>query len=128
MAYEISVERDYVLVQLSPDTRIDPETLVAMLEEVHTLEAYRVDKEAAIWDFRGALPEMDFDAMLRFKAYVREHYNASWTHHYTAIVADEELLYGLARMYEMISDDVPTETGVFRDLDAAIAWVREKIR
>ena len=40
-----------------------------------------------------------------------------------AVVAPEDISYGLARMYELLSSDVPWEFSVFRDADAALAWL-----
>lgn len=40
-----------------------------------------------------------------------------------AVIAGNDLVYGLARMYEMIRDSKgETEVRVFRDRDEAIAW------
>ncbi len=126
MGYEISVEGDYVLLRVEPDTHVDRELLMEMLAEVHANHAYQTEKKAGVWDFRKTRPEMGFYDMLRIKKYVRENYDPSWTHHYTALVVDNEAGFGFARMYETITDDVPTEVSVFRDFDAAVAWVREK--
>ena len=40
-----------------------------------------------------------------------------------AIVASDDLAFGLARMYEMLRDDGQDQVQVFRDLDEAIAWL-----
>jgi hypothetical protein len=40
-----------------------------------------------------------------------------------AVVAPEDLSYGLARMYEFLSDSLPWEYVVFRSMDAALAWL-----
>ena len=41
----------------------------------------------------------------------------------TAILVAYDLHFGLARMYEMLSSDVPVEIVVFRDLEAATVWL-----
>jgi hypothetical protein len=41
----------------------------------------------------------------------------------TAVVVATDFHFGLARMYEVFSSDVPVEFVVFRDLEAATAWV-----
>ncbi|HEX6039855.1 hypothetical protein [Longimicrobium sp.] len=40
-----------------------------------------------------------------------------------AIVAHNDLGYGLGRMYEMMRDGAPEEVSVFRDLDEAFDWL-----
>ena len=46
----------------------------------------------------------------------------------TAVVAPEDLKYGLARMFQIMSDtdDFPFETRVFRSDDEAKQWLLEK--
>lgn len=41
----------------------------------------------------------------------------------TAIVAPHDLYFGLARTYELISDESPEEVMVFRDVDKALEWL-----
>ena len=45
----------------------------------------------------------------------------------TAIVAHEDLAYGLSRMYQVTtgSAELPYELQVFRDIDAARSWIDE---
>jgi hypothetical protein len=41
-----------------------------------------------------------------------------------AVVAPRDLSYGLARMYDMYSEGIPWQFVVFRDVEAALAWLR----
>lgn len=40
-----------------------------------------------------------------------------------AFIAPQDLEYGLGRMYELMEDDSPMETRVFRDASAACEWL-----
>lgn len=40
-----------------------------------------------------------------------------------AIVAPVDYVFGMARMYELLSSDTPEQIHVFRDLDAAERWL-----
>ena len=40
-----------------------------------------------------------------------------------AIVAPKDHVYGLSRMYEMLSTDTPEEIRVFREYDPAVKWL-----
>ena len=42
-----------------------------------------------------------------------------------AIVASEDIIYGLARMWESYAKDIPWEKMVFRKRDEAEKWIRE---
>ena len=44
-----------------------------------------------------------------------------------AVVGADDLVYGLARMWEAYAGEVSFETGVFRDIDAARQWIADKI-
>jgi len=46
----------------------------------------------------------------------------------TAVVAPKDLVYGLARMFQIMSDtdDFPFETRVFRSYEEAEQWLLEK--
>jgi hypothetical protein len=41
-----------------------------------------------------------------------------------AVIASEDLSFGLARMYQVFSDTVSWDFAVFRAPDAALAWLR----
>jgi hypothetical protein len=43
-----------------------------------------------------------------------------------AVVAPADVSFGLARMYGAFSDQVPTDFTVFKDMDAALAWLGVK--
>ena len=45
-----------------------------------------------------------------------------------AIVADEDLIYGLARMWEILIDETDWDTMVFRKREDAEAWIRERVK
>lgn len=42
-----------------------------------------------------------------------------------AIVAGSDLVFGMARMYELLRSDTPEDIRVFRDMDVARAWLGE---
>jgi len=42
-----------------------------------------------------------------------------------AIIADQDLGFGLSRMYEMLSDDLPQRIMVFRNMSDGEAWLLE---
>lgn len=43
-----------------------------------------------------------------------------------ALVANSNLNFGLSRMYEMMSGELQQATHVFKNIDAALAWLKEK--
>lgn len=45
-----------------------------------------------------------------------------------AIVGESDIVYGLARMYQAFVDEASWKVKVFRDLEAAKAWINEQTR
>jgi hypothetical protein len=45
-----------------------------------------------------------------------------------AVAAKQELVFGLARMWEMLSYKTPWEKKIFRNRDEAEAWIRERVK
>ena len=44
-------------------------------------------------------------------------------HKRIAVVVDDDVAFGIVRMYMAYSDDVPVRINVFRDLDGARTWL-----
>jgi len=62
-------------------------------------------------------------ALKKLADFMRRQYINSTTRPKIAVVAPEDISFGLARMYEVFSDDVPWDFVVFRVADAALAWL-----
>jgi len=58
-----------------------------------------------------------------FAAFVRQQFGDAELGPKVAVVAPEDISFGLARMYEAFSDSVPWEFMVFRDATAAVSWL-----
>ena len=43
-----------------------------------------------------------------------------------ALIAEDDLDYGMSRMYQMLSDNLPQKISVFRDTDIAENWLLSK--
>ena len=123
--FEIIVEDDWVRIRVRPDSVITNDLILSILEELYAMEVYRSEKAAGLWDFRGCRSDLNYKKFGKVTDYIDLHYESSWSHTYTAIVADGDLNYGLARMYEILTDDVPTKTSIFRDMDEAQKWLKE---
>lgn len=74
-----------------------------------------------LWDLRRAELDWSSEELREFSEWVRE--NRQPGEGKTAVVVSRDLHFGLARMYEVFSSDLPVEFVVFRDLGAATAWV-----
>jgi hypothetical protein len=123
--FEITVEDDWVRIRVMPDSVVTSDLILSILKKLYSLEAYRSEKVAGLWDFRGCRSDLNYEQIEQIEKYIDLKYDSSWSHKYTAIVADEDLIFGLSRTYEMMTDNVPTITNVFRDMDEAQKWLKE---
>jgi hypothetical protein len=125
--FEISVEEDHVRVRAEPGSVVGADGLVAALEELFRLPAYRSEKTAVLWDFRGCETDLRYETMRKVSEFVNAHYDPGWSHRFTALVVDRAVSYGMARMYEAMIDLLPIEVQVFRVIEAARAWLAAKV-
>jgi len=124
--FEISVEKDYILLRVEPGRTVTADLVFRMLGEAYSLRAYQSESRAGLWDFRGCRSDLHHEEMQKIRDYVTSHYDPSWSVKFTALVGEGDLAYGLARMYEALSDRIPTALEVFRDFDEATEWLRKK--
>ena len=97
------------------------ESSVAVLEAISAGEAWPADAPA-IWDVREAsFPGASGDALRALAAERARFENRRVAR--VAMVVDDDLNFGLMRMFEMLSDTEHGSIQVFRDLDAALRWV-----
>lgn len=124
--FDIEVKDAYILVRPHPGTVVNQELMVAMFHQLRALEAYRQDKEADLWDFRGCDTDLHYEDIARLMDDVRAGYDPHWTHERTAVVVDADLLYGLSRVYQALVSEFPIDIEIFRDVDRAVAWLESK--
>ena len=62
-------------------------------------------------------------ALNEFADFMRRQFASTTARPKVAVVAPKDISFGLARMYEVFSGDVPWEFVVFRAADAALAWL-----
>ena len=81
----------------------------------------------ALWDLRQAarqnLPTND---ILSLVSYIKSHQQERGAGYKVAIVAEHDLLFGGARMFEAFADTVPFNCRVFRDIEEAERWITGK--
>ncbi len=118
--------------QLKPDERLVILIHVGAVPDDEFLSFYkalyedsRFDKSFNILvDLRQTESSVRSSATLNdFADFIRKQYVSTTARPKVAVVAPEDISFGLARMYETFSADVPWEFSVFRAADAALAWL-----
>ncbi|MCP3981766.1 MAG: hypothetical protein GY716_20890 [bacterium] len=78
-----------------------------------------------LWDMRNARFEVDADDVFSFATFVRV--AAPSVRLRTALVFSTDPEFGLGRMFEVFRAQDNAQTEVFRDMDLALAWLREPV-
>ena len=82
-----------------------------------------------IWDCRDTEPDtlLTYSAIEDIVRLTKEHANRRESGK-TALVVSTDETFGLGRMYEILADisDLPHSVRVFRSMDEATSWIREK--
>lgn len=110
--YSIELQGEVCLVTFKPGTVVTP----AMVKEAVARERLMDQREQIkdIWDFRGCTPSKNFTygAIERFVEYVNSVFKGKWNSK-TAFLVDENLAFGVTRMFLSLSERLPSEICVF---------------
>jgi hypothetical protein len=113
---------DYRIHDRLLDTRasgvLDDETLVGYVRTVMADAAY-ADADADLFDARDVTDvRLTAEGMRSIATVIQQ---SGLSSKRVAVVATLPAMFGMARMFEMLRDDI--EVRVFRDRDAALEWI-----
>lgn len=114
--YEIDTERRIILSSASGTLK--DEDLQSHQQALLSDPAF-APTFCQLWDFRGIDRVEVSNALLRELAGSRSFAPGAKR----AVVASRDLLYGLARMFQIMHDDAPEDFQVFRTLEDATSWL-----
>lgn len=103
-------------------------TLREVEEHLDVEERDRALGYAELFDARGARADLSPDDIRRLVDRARRAKAAGLVVGPTAIVADNDLMFGMARMYAILSEFVHAPVEVFRDEEPALAWLDDFMR
>jgi hypothetical protein len=104
-------------------TVVGPLTLANMVKYAEALLSEVRNRKPLIWDLRQASFKLNADQVKELAAAVNR--VAEQNKPKTAFVVDQDLEFGLVRMFGAYRDHGETKIGVFRELDAARQWIAE---
>ena len=124
--YQIAFFNSYLLVTFQAGTLVTPAIILSVLSEEFRLPRAKV--ECDIWDIRGceADRDIDVDAMFQIVSFIKERFHSKLLHRKTAIVVDQDVTYGLTRMFQILADDLPYEIEIFRTYREAQQWIENE--
>ena len=122
----ISVTRSDNIIHVSfrPGCTVGADLLMEALQRDLALDDGEGNND--FWDFRGSNidEKLTYQIVAQMVSQVGVSRKGRWNRK-TAMLVDQDLQYGMARMYESLTDDMPFEVGVFRDEQEAMAWLKE---
>lgn len=116
------VDPDTGIAHYSATGDVTRDDVLSIIKKVYSDPAFR-SPWLSMWDLTGARPLFTADELREVAAYVRDHRPVDAGR--IAIVATEDLAYGMSRMYEVFASDLQVETSVFRDSGLAQRWLLE---
>jgi hypothetical protein len=78
---------------------------------------------AELFDARGASTDLQGDEVRRLVDRAQAILSRGGVVGATAVVADNDVVFGMARMYAMMAEFARAPVEVFRDLEPALAWL-----
>lgn len=122
MPARVSVDPDRNTVILELVGRLSVAEATTVLAEIGADERLRQGPTGLV--DATALAGIDLEARdVRQLAFLASQADRLWTGGRWAIVAPSDLVYGIARMYQLIRSEAPYELGVFRSPDEARRWL-----
>ena len=78
----------------------------------------------AIWDISNAeIHQITVDTIKTIVEHIKTHLNNRGSKYKIAIVAPEDLNFGISRMFATYGSDLPVSIGIHRDIDDAYRWL-----
>jgi len=123
MEYYIQIHDQYLLVCFKKDTVLSPDLIREVLTEQRKEKGHLVLND--VWDTRGCIPDrrLNSESIARIVDYIKELHAPGQYHQKSALIVDSELAYGVSRIYQTLTEELPFETQIFRDNQEAQAWI-----
>ena len=125
MAIEIKIDHDNQIRTAIVTGKLTFEDLLSKLKEIF-IDRDIYDLPHSLWDIRQAdITSFTAEQISRLAEFVAGNWGLEGKNK-IALVADKNFIFGLARMYEILSNfKSPSMTMVFHDYDEALTWLKE---
>ena len=124
MSIDLRYDREKGILYAIVGEQVTPDEFACAMEEIIHSDEYPPDV-ATLWDMRA----LDFrgadSGTARQLVAMRERYPERGEARLAFVVADD-LSFGISRMYELLSADLPQKIRVFRDYAEGEQWLMEE--
>ena len=117
MTYDITEMENILVVAIKGNARVDG--IKHILDQIRNDAGYT--HSARLWDFQESSFNFSQSDVLDIAAYASTGDNRPAK---VAMLVNEDLSFGVSRVYEVFRNTDLTETNVFRDKKEALAWLR----
>ena len=123
MGYSYKIIPEENLVKNTITNALSFDEYVALMESILNDECFRPSMNM-FWDFRqGTLSGFSSQDIERIKYYIGSNRERRGADYRVAFLVNKDVDYGLSRMYQAISDDLPVYFMVFTDEKEALEWI-----
>lgn len=123
--WRISREHGVILISFPPGTVIALELILGVYGELNA-NPEKFGNANLVWDLRDTVPDSkaDFDLTSKLVNQIQSGGSVWWKHGKAAMVVNNPVSFGMARMYASLMDGMEGHTvEIFDgDLSSAIAW------
>lgn len=123
MTIESYVRPEHNLVVFTHTGRVPDDEFLAFYESFFESGTFKPPMKLLVDLRETSSSSRSPEALLSFSRLAEEKLAGITADTKVAVVAPKELTYGLARMYEVLSDSLQWNFVVFRAMDAASAWL-----
>ena len=117
--FDISIKQGILYVRATGEPTADE--IIQVLKKLQ--DGTRYTHKLRLWDYRNADFRLEKGDLERVS---RQASKADGEPGKVAMLVNQDLAFGLARMYEVYRESVSTRVEVFRDESKAVAWLLEK--
>jgi hypothetical protein len=121
--FSITLRDGIVYVAFARGAMIDQALLIEAISR--EIQLYGEENRNEAWDFRGCGVDESvvYQTVVQLVSYIGAIPDARAIGK-TALIVDQDFMFGLARMFETLAETLPAEVRVFRDGGKAMAWLR----
>lgn len=124
MSVKTSISIDKNLIQHTITDVMELTVIINTIAEMLKNPEYKAGMNA-VWYFRGALKvDLTSGDLMYIAEYASKNIDIDGKPYKLALVAEDDLPYGLTRVYEAWSSERPVSIKNFRSIDDALVWVQ----
>lgn len=123
MNYHIEVYEQYIRISFNKGTVLTTGLFREVLAAERSKKEHKVLND--LWDARGCTVDrgVNSESIAVLVEFLKRLHPPDLYHQKSAIIVENELEYGISRIYQALTEDMPFETEIFYSEEEAMAWL-----